>query len=141
MSKKFVSLTTLYSHIRSNHRLVTAKAFKILQVAATKESQSEFYENTAQTTEELKLTKMVQAFENLQNRKALQLVAFSNLQQKLQPQIEEIKESPYANCANLSFLVTRLNTANPLPAAFLHIKDYGAERHIQLEKAALYKEF
>ena len=59
----------------------------------------------------------------------------------MQPQIEETKESPYANRANLSFLITRLNTVNPLPAAFLNIKDYGAERNIQLEKAALYKEF
>jgi len=49
--------------------------------------------------------------------------------------------SPYENRANLSFLVSKLNLLNDIPVAFAKMKDYGLERHMQLEKAALYKEF
>lgn len=43
--------------------------------------------------------------------------------------------------ANLSFFITRLSQLSSLPSAFQKIKAYGAERQVQLEKAALYKEF
>lgn len=75
MSKKFVSLNTICSHIRSNHKLTIAKTFQAL-----KSYNKSIEQRTLQSLEdarkrhlleqELKITKLVTVFEKLQRQRA-----------------------------------------------------------------------
>ena len=65
MSKRFVAMTTLCSHIRSNHKLALSRAF--LTLASYRELNP--IETTANCTEtKLKLTKLVGILEAAQHR-------------------------------------------------------------------------
>jgi len=61
MSKTFVKMTKLYSHIRSNHKLALSRAFFTLAYSRLNSGQSSDHT-------ELKITKMVKILESAQRK-------------------------------------------------------------------------
>ena len=135
LSRKLVGLTSLTTQIRSNHRLAIAKAFNALKLSSALPQPKNLHVAS-------KLRNMCQSLDKALTRQVLLRKAFTAFALRAGPAYSV--QQPESNHSQILLLVQRVHEVvvkRQLRATFAVIRDQGRERHLQLERAALYKDF